>query len=344
MNDFLQSLRGGQKDKRAQKTRRGFDNSNQYNSNQGFNSHVPYHGTRGGNMKRNATRASAQNHTSMDAQSSFSPSELSESINSLVDIISKSQKAFLNVQEKRVIAEERKAIALEEIAEYLRVISMPPIRDDSDEYVDQRFDDNSINDEDSDIDSGSPEYQTSHSDLKLKSYREDESEEIELTLELDVDDDYELTQSASVSSPAKGKSRRVTKPQRERGRRSKKDDLKETEFDRPIENPKKSKTYSSDKRAAKQYKNAPSEPGKEEVKIIKRKKVEKPRAEKRIEHTEEILSRDEVMKIVYDMRAQGATFDQVAQHLVDLGQPTFSGRGEWHAQTVHRLCNKRTKH
>lgn len=54
-----------------------------------------------------------------------------------------------------------------------------------------------------------------------------------------------------------------------------------------------------------------------------------------------LLGRDEIMNIIHTMRAQGATFDQVASHLVDLGQPTFSGRGEWHAQTIHRLCNKK---
>ena len=55
------------------------------------------------------------------------------------------------------------------------------------------------------------------------------------------------------------------------------------------------------------------------------------------------LTRDEVMDIIDTMRKQGATYDQVAQHLVDLGQPTFSGRGEWHAQTIHRLCNAQKK-
>lgn len=54
-----------------------------------------------------------------------------------------------------------------------------------------------------------------------------------------------------------------------------------------------------------------------------------------------LLGRDEIMNIIHTMRAEGATFDQVASHLVDLGQPTFSGRGEWHAQTIHRLCNKK---
>lgn len=54
-----------------------------------------------------------------------------------------------------------------------------------------------------------------------------------------------------------------------------------------------------------------------------------------------LLGRDEIMNIIHTMREEGATFDQVASHLVDLGQPTFSGRGEWHAQTIHRLCNKK---
>ncbi len=54
-----------------------------------------------------------------------------------------------------------------------------------------------------------------------------------------------------------------------------------------------------------------------------------------------LLSRDEIMDIIHSMREEGATFDQVASHLVSLGQPTFSGRGEWHAQTIHRLCNKK---
>ena len=53
------------------------------------------------------------------------------------------------------------------------------------------------------------------------------------------------------------------------------------------------------------------------------------------------LERDEIMDIIEDMRNEGATFDRVAKHLIELRQPTFSGRGEWHAQTVHRICNKR---
>jgi len=54
-----------------------------------------------------------------------------------------------------------------------------------------------------------------------------------------------------------------------------------------------------------------------------------------------LLPREKVMDIIQTMRRQNATYDQIAKHLVKLGQPTFSGRGEWHAQTIHRLCSKK---
>ena len=57
--------------------------------------------------------------------------------------------------------------------------------------------------------------------------------------------------------------------------------------------------------------------------------------------TAELMSREAIMDIINSMREQGATYDQVAKHLIDLGQPTFSGRGEWHAQTIHRLCSNK---
>ncbi len=39
-------------------------------------------------------------------------------------------------------------------------------------------------------------------------------------------------------------------------------------------------------------------------------------------------------------RKDGNTFGQIAQQLEDQELPTFSGRGEWHAQTVHRICKE----
>ena len=57
--------------------------------------------------------------------------------------------------------------------------------------------------------------------------------------------------------------------------------------------------------------------------------------------TAALMPREEIMEIINSMREQGATYDQVARQLIDLGQPTFSGRGEWHAQTIHRLCSNK---
>lgn len=54
-----------------------------------------------------------------------------------------------------------------------------------------------------------------------------------------------------------------------------------------------------------------------------------------------LMSREAIMDIIYGMREKGATYDDVAAQLISLGQPTFSGRGQWHAQTIHRLCTKK---
>lgn len=75
--------------------------------------------------------------------------------------------------------------------------------------------------------------------------------------------------------------------------------------------------------------------------LRKRKKVTAKKTEIAAATDSKLLSREVVMDIINNMRAEGATFDQVASHLIELGQPTFSGRGEWHAQTIHRLCNKK---
>lgn len=75
--------------------------------------------------------------------------------------------------------------------------------------------------------------------------------------------------------------------------------------------------------------------------VRKRKKTVTKKAKETAQADSSLLGRDAIMDIIHTMRDKGATFDQVAAHLVELGQPTFSGRGEWHAQTIHRLCNKK---
>lgn len=49
-------------------------------------------------------------------------------------------------------------------------------------------------------------------------------------------------------------------------------------------------------------------------------------------------TKDDILSIIQDMRDQGTTFAIIADYLKEKGIPTFSGRGEWHAQTIHRLC------
>jgi len=44
-----------------------------------------------------------------------------------------------------------------------------------------------------------------------------------------------------------------------------------------------------------------------------------------------------VVKIITEMRAKGETLEQIATYLDKEKISTFSGRGEWHAQTVHRI-------
>lgn len=51
-------------------------------------------------------------------------------------------------------------------------------------------------------------------------------------------------------------------------------------------------------------------------------------------------TKDDIISIINRMRDQGATFATIAEYLSDKGIPTFSGRGHWHAQTIHRLCKQ----
>lgn len=49
-------------------------------------------------------------------------------------------------------------------------------------------------------------------------------------------------------------------------------------------------------------------------------------------------TKDDILSTIRKMRKDGTTFAVIAAYLKDKGIPTFSGRGEWHAQTIHRLC------
>lgn len=49
-------------------------------------------------------------------------------------------------------------------------------------------------------------------------------------------------------------------------------------------------------------------------------------------------TKDEILDIMQSLRKEGSTFAQIAEHLTEKRIPTFSGKGNWHAQTIHRLC------
>ncbi len=48
-------------------------------------------------------------------------------------------------------------------------------------------------------------------------------------------------------------------------------------------------------------------------------------------------NRKKIMQLIAKMRSRGETFDKIALSLENEKLPTFSNRGQWHAQTVHRL-------
>ena len=53
-----------------------------------------------------------------------------------------------------------------------------------------------------------------------------------------------------------------------------------------------------------------------------------------------LVDRDEVIDLIVGLREDGKTYKEIAQRLEDENIPTFSGKGAWHAQTVHKVCRK----
>ena len=49
------------------------------------------------------------------------------------------------------------------------------------------------------------------------------------------------------------------------------------------------------------------------------------------------MTRKNIIQIIHEMYDAGSTYNEIAQYLENKNIPTFSGRGNWHAQTIHRL-------
>ncbi len=60
----------------------------------------------------------------------------------------------------------------------------------------------------------------------------------------------------------------------------------------------------------------------------------------RIEKPLNSMPREDVLNIILSMREEGATYGKIADHLEDENIPTFSRKGKWHAQTIHRVCRE----
>ncbi len=108
----------------------------------------------------------------------------------------------------------------------------------------------------------------------------------------------------------------------------------------------KSDNHAFTKTATKAFSKSPGKTPVKDSKPVKpvlrkRKKIVEKKSAPVVTAKDKLLGREAVMEIIQTMRSEGKTFDQVATRLVELGQPTFSGRGEWHAQTIHRLCSKK---
>ena len=344
MNDFLQSLRGGQKDKRPQKTRRGFENNPpHYNQTPGYPPHSGFQNPRGGNVKR-VTRSNAPSkYPSQEMDMPGMHGDIAERALDMLDGFLKTQERLVDIQQRRIIAEERKAQALEEIAEYLRYnVFSDSASGELSAEEEQKEDDAS--------DMAPPYGAASHGDV-ASSHEEPSSPVYSRDLHEPSSEDDDIYAKPSEPRPAETPVRQIppvepaTPPM----------GLREEDLSTPPEQRDSMDVQAKDgapklsrpaaKRSTPRATRRPSIPVKKEVKVIKRTKAEKARASagESVESTpvKGLLSREEVMAIIEKMRAKGATFDQVAKYLVDIGQPTFSGRGEWHAQTVHRLCNRK---
>ncbi len=254
MNDFLQNPNNGQKNKRVPRTRRVFDSSNSYNSNSKFHS-SKYQGARSGNIQRPGNGRQNFQNGSGESVSTISV-EMLDTILSLVRIMATNQELLLDAQERRVAAEERKANALESIAEYFSSLS---IQDD---------------------------LQTEDGMMGMdKSFRE-EGEKLSA-------ESCHVGNSTEICSESEPDASQIKK--------------RETANCRPPDTEKKEKSSDIPSVAARDKK---------------------------------ILSREEAMEVIHRMRNQGATFNQIAEYFIENGQPTFSGKGKWHAQTIHRLLQK----
>lgn len=52
----------------------------------------------------------------------------------------------------------------------------------------------------------------------------------------------------------------------------------------------------------------------------------------------DLQDREMIVQMIRKMRKNGSTYEQIAKFLDEENIQTFSKKGKWHAQTIHRLC------
>lgn len=345
MNDFLQSLRGGQKDKRTPKTRRGVDSNSNPHYNQPPN-YPPagYQNSRAGNVKRVTRSNSPAKYPGQDIEIPVVTDDFLERALDVLDGFLKNQERLVDIQQRRILIEERKADALEEIAAHFQLNTQPGALMEGAPVPEDEI----MPGEESPV-------ETMENDFHGKEKTEDPNPMFHHNFQEGSARQGRMIDPLSYANGVSGPepsgqvdgdlfSSRIHSPAPE------KKVLPVKELHKKVEpfSPKVEKCVS---RSIEQNEI------KKEVKVIKRTRADKAKAKAKATATrvevktdetkvtpspvEGILPREEVMHIIETMREKGATFDQVATYLVSINQPTFSGRGEWHAQTVHRLCNRK---
>ncbi len=254
MNEFLHSLRSNTKDKRYNRNHRRSNEGNHYNRD---NNRKPYNAR---NQQNNNYEKSAINQ------------ELLESVKSYLENIVVNQNYLLETSERKAVAEERKATAMESIA--VSISKMAGIS--STEIMEE-----------------------------LKSY-----------------EPVPPVKRVQKPSVQKGTEKEIT--QKENNTQQVAEEKKvEVVQEKPIEQ--------KQEKPVEQKQEKPVEQ-KQEKSIVS---GETDRAKSLIS-----MSKEEVMDEITKMRNEGSTYDQIANYLTEQKLPTFSGRGSWHAQTIHRLYQK----
>lgn len=61
------------------------------------------------------------------------------------------------------------------------------------------------------------------------------------------------------------------------------------------------------------------------------------RLEKKPRRRKILPEKKKILEMIQKLRLENTTYEEISDYLNQQKVPTFSGRGRWHAQTIHRL-------